>query len=405
MTEKIDLWRSYRLDGALKSEIERLAPCLVECEEQAVADRRLPANVADALLQSGFFHLSVVKEAGGREVHPITEFDVFETFARISVGVAWNVLIANIHTSWASAYLPDAAFAEVFPVGHKTVVAGQTAPTGRGEVVSGGYRVSGRWSWGSGISHSNWVIGGFVSEEGGPPLVFVVPKSSVDVLDNWHTIGIESSGSYDYELKNVFVSHDFTFPFLCTTPLRGGAKMKLPWHAQGAPAHSAVALGGAEHALEAISTVAANTRRSGQNTTLAERGAFQRDLGDAYTRLCAARNHAVFMFERMMAVVSTAGKLSEFETSQLTAMGAYANRLSVEVANTAFRYGGGASVRQGNPVQRALRDVLVAQQHVVVTDTSFEAVGEGIIAQAAMPKLHEDGSMTDTRTIVAATGG
>lgn len=389
MTSSLELWRSYRLPPSMKRRIEDLRPILEACERQAAAERRYPMHGIDAMIDAGLFNLAPVKEVGGDESDLILEMEVYEAIARISVTAAWNLLVGNIHTAWASAYLSDEALAAVFPKGHRTVVAGQAAPTGKARRADGGFRVTGRYSWGSGISHSKWVLGGFRVEGEDEPLIFVVEKSAVTVLDNWHVIGIEGSGSYDYAVEDVFVPAGFAFSFNCTQPKRGGARFTLPWTAQASVPHSAVALGGGEHALEAIAQLAASKRRSMQQSTLAERGAFQRDLGESYIRVCAARDNAARLFEHMSGRALAGKPLSPGETSELSAMAASACRLAADVANMAFRYGGGNSVRLDSPLQRALRDVLVAQQHVAVADTSFETLGAAIIDQVAQSSLPE----------------
>lgn len=383
MIDSLELWRPYRLHPSMQRKIAELCPILEECDRQAAVERRYPLPAIDAMMDAGLFKLALAKEVGGDESHPIAEMEAYEAVARTSVSAAWNLLVGNIHTAWASAYLSDDAVATIFPSGNRTVVAGQAAPTGKGSRAKGGFRVTGRYSWGSGITHANWVLGGFRVEGIDAPLIFVVPKTSVTVLDNWHVLGIEGSGSFDYAVEDVFVPEGFVMPFGVIEPKRGGSRFSLPWVAQATVPHSAVALGGAEHALEAIAKLAASKRRGMQQSTLAERGAFQRDLGEAYIRLCAARDNAARLFAHMSERASSGRPLNEMETNELTAMAAHSCRVATDVANMAFRYGAGNSVRLDSPLQRALRDVLVAQQHLAVTDTSFDALGQGIINQLA----------------------
>lgn len=378
------LWRPYTLDAATRARIEQVLPAIADADRRAEGDRRFPQDAIEAMLDAGLFNLALPRAVGGDERHPVAEMEIYELVARTSVAAAWNLLVGNIHTAWAAAYLSDDAVATLFPAGHRTVVAGQAAPTGKGRRVDGGYRVTGRYSWGSGISHASWVLGGFTDSATGDALIFVVPKAAVKVLDNWNVIGIEGSGSYDYTADDIFVAESYVFPFLCTVPKRGGARFTLPWTAQASVPHSAVPLGGAEHAFEAITRLAAGKRRSSQpGNSVAERGAFQRDLADAYIRLNAMRDNAAALFTHMIDRAEAGIAQTASETAELSAMAAFACRLSVDVANFAFRYGGGNSVRLDSPIQRALRDVLVAQQHVAVADTSFEALGSALIDRMA----------------------
>jgi indole-3-acetate monooxygenase len=383
MSDPIELWRPYRLSSSLRRAIEKIRPILEDCEPRAVAERRFPLEGIEAMMDAGLFRLALAKEVGGEESHPVIEMEVYEAIARISVSAAWNLLVGNIHTSWASAYLSDEAVAAIFPAGHRTVVAGQAAPVGKGRKVDGGYRVTGRYSWGSGMTHCEWVLGGFKVEGDNRAFTFVVPKASVTVLDNWHVIGIEGSGSFDYTVQDLFVPEGYSFDFLNPVCARGGPRFTLPWRAQASVPHSAVALGGAEHAFEAIARLAGGKRRMLQEQTLASRGAFQRDMGETYIRLCAARDNAVRLFEHMTERALNGPPLNTTEAYELQAMAAHSCQLATEVASLAFRYGGGSSVRLDSPIQRALRDVLVAQQHVAVADTSFDELGVAIVNQVA----------------------
>ena len=335
------------------------------------------------MMDAGLFRLALAKEVGGSESHPVLEMEVYEAVARISVSAAWNLIASNYHAAWASAYLPDEAIAEVFPSGHRTMIAGQATPSGKGRKSDGGYRVTGHYTFGSGIAHANWVFGGFNIDGEDGQRIFVAPKASAIVLDNWHASGLEGSGSFDFAVEDLFVPKDFTFPLLCTTPRRGGPRFTLPWNAQASVPHLAVALGGAEHAFEAIARLAPNKRRGLQQEVVASRGAFQRDLGEGYVRLCAARDHAARLIEHMTERAAKGSPLNQSEADEMTATGTHCCTLATEVAAMAFRYGGGDSVRLDSPIQRALRDVLVAQQHILVADTSFDALGRAIIGQVA----------------------
>lgn len=378
MSELFDLWRPYRLPPEIMQMIDELRPLIEASEPRALAERCFPLPAIEAMAEAGFFHLSTVKEVGGKS-DPLLAMEVCEAVARVSVSAGWNLAVGNMHTAWASAYLPDEALAEVFPSGHSTVLAGGTFPVGKGKRVDGGFRITGLHSWGSGISHANWVLGGFLPEGEDVPLVYVTPKDSVTILDNWNVVGIEGSGSFDYAVEDLFVAESFTFPFLCTEPKRGDGIFALTWQAQGSGHHAAVALGGGQHALETIAALAVRKQRALQSSSLAQRGAFRRDLGEAYVRLNGARDNVARLIERRITQARLGATPTSGEIHELTAAATHSCQEAVDIANMAFRYGGGDSVRLSSQLQRTLRDVLVAQQHLLVADTNFEALGDAIV--------------------------
>src|SRR5699024_9441832 len=74
----------------------------------------------------------------------------------------------------------------------------------------GGYRISGQWSFSSGIDHSEWVMASSTErtfKEGKDPerYFFLVPRRDYEIIDNWHVAGLKGSGSNGFKIKNAFV--------------------------------------------------------------------------------------------------------------------------------------------------------------------------------------------------------
>jgi indole-3-acetate monooxygenase len=368
------VWRNVRLNKEWRDKIAAIEPIIVAAEAEAIQNRCFPLTAVNVMREAGLFQLGITKEVGGFEVDAIMEMEIIEAVAKISVSAAWNLVVGNIHTGWASAFLSDEAIAEIFPEGHATVVAGQASPTGIGVAVDGGYRVSGKYSWGSGYNHATWVMGGF-TVDGGPPMIFVAPKSKAICLDNWNVFGIEGSGSYDFAVEDVFIPHGYYYTFMFAETKRGGDRYSLPFIIQSLAPHVAVSLGGAQHALDCVARLAATKRRGLSTSILAERGAFQRDLAEAYTRISAARALLIQAIEQYHSV----SEWTPEEIARFVSIGAWASALAVDVATMAFRYGGGNSVRLDSPLQRILRDVSVAQQHVAIGDQVYEQFGLAMI--------------------------
>jgi alkylation response protein AidB-like acyl-CoA dehydrogenase len=251
--------------------------------------------------------------------------------------------------------------------------------------VPGGVRVTGRYSFGSGMSHANWVIGGYLvpTEDGSDPepRVFVTAKDNVQVLDNWYSIGIAASNSVDYAVDDLFVPDGWHFSFAAPEPRRGGARFTEPIFAQISGAHCGVALGAGERALDEIVGQAGTGRQLNSTSSLAERGAFQRDLGHARTALTAARDHAARLLGRLGEARDAARPLDEEFVDELVSVQTYTTETALEVATMAYRYGGPPALRLTNPLQRVLRDLLVAQQHRVIADVSYDALGEVLVRE------------------------
>ena len=136
--------------------------------------------------------------------------------------------------------------------------------TGSGATVDGGYRITGAWNFGSGTGHAEYVAAGFmptvdgelvVGDDGIPPLlVAVIPRDEIVFTDGWHVQGLKGTGSYDYNVTDVFVPESRTFELFTRTPERGRSpafRMGLmPITAAG---HASWALGVAKSMLDDVS--------------------------------------------------------------------------------------------------------------------------------------------------------
>ena len=143
----------------LLADIERIRPVLEECAAEADEERALPARAVDALHDAKLFCLTAPTKVGGLAVDPITKTELLEALAYIDANAAWTVMIGSTLSAIAGCVIPDALVEEVFGGTRFPVAASQFNPTaGRGVCCEGGLRVSGQWSFASGIRHADWAL-------------------------------------------------------------------------------------------------------------------------------------------------------------------------------------------------------------------------------------------------------
>jgi alkylation response protein AidB-like acyl-CoA dehydrogenase len=153
--------------------------------------------------------------AGGHEPGFAEMLDIWQRMAWLDGSFGW-IGIANLPSSAAvAAYLPDEGFEEVFGSGERVTMGGQFAPNGQGVKVEGGYRLTGSWNFGSGTGHSPFVCAGFLPIDDGnfcfdddgqiSLMAAVLPRDEITFTDGWHVQGLKGTGSYDYEVADVFV--------------------------------------------------------------------------------------------------------------------------------------------------------------------------------------------------------
>ena len=278
----------------LMDAVESVRDVLEAGAQEAEESATLPQASVDALYDSGLFRLKLPHVLGGAEADVVTQLDVLEAVSRIEPSAGWCLMIGAASLGGLGAFLPDDAIEEVFVGGEPPRTAGVAAPLGLAVTVSGGYEINGRWPFGSGIRHSQWVSAGarVVSDKPGyaRQLRIVMPTSKLMIHDNWQVMGLRGTGSCDFSAQNLFAPDNFAWDAASTEPKRGG-----PLYLLGRPGfvtneHSAFALGVGRRALDAVTEVAtAKTRGYNSSNLLADRSAFQGALGECDLRLRAAR--------------------------------------------------------------------------------------------------------------------
>lgn len=382
------LWPTDRLSEELRTSLAGIHDVLRADEDGAEADRRLPEPSVDALRSLDLFAVSSPREVGGWEAAPSLQMEVFETVTRASAAAGWNLFVGAVHTSFVAAYLGDDAAAEIFgagrPGGRFPVVAGQMQPVGTGRPVDGGMVVSGRYSWGSGISHAEHVLGGAIlpEHEGAVPprfRVYVVPKDRVEVLDNWHVVGVSGSGSYDYAVDEVMVPDGWWFDYPTPTVRRGQGRFAVPVQALIGSAHIGFGLGVGERAFEEMASLAVSKTRTGAGGSIADSEVFQRQLGRTYLELRAARDRGAQVLDQLGSAQEAGVEVGPPLVAEIRAVATWVTEVAVSCANVAMRYSGGTAIRSDSPVQRVVREALVAQAHMYATDANYATLGRSLL--------------------------
>ena len=356
--------------------------------------RTLPHDAVAVLRTLGLFWLKTPAELGGTPLPPVEFCDVIEELAYVDTSTAWAAMIGAGCNGLTGGWLPEDGARRIFGSGDgdRPVVAGQLAPRGTGHPVRGGYLVSGRWGFSSGIVHADWLIGAFKPGGGEPDdpaaapgllgmVVFLVPKDQAEVIDNWHVAGLQGTGSLDFSLDGVFVPSEMTY-VLGQPAVRGGDLFRLGMPAFVSNEVPPLAIGLARRALDDMTELAMHTARFPGGPTVSERAVFHKELGRAETRIKAARAvHREAMAQAWEAAVAGNVPGEEIQLAVTTAS-IFAVETCTDVVSDLFRYGGGRVLALSNPMQRHLRNVLAARQHLALSEEHYEAAGRYLLQSA-----------------------
>ncbi|MCR9106817.1 MAG: acyl-CoA dehydrogenase family protein [Gammaproteobacteria bacterium] len=370
---------------AMAKSIESIA--LAEAGPSEV-QRTLTQPLVDALWDSGLMQWMNPVQAGGSEPGFAELIETWIEMARQDGSLGW-IGIANLPSAcFAAAYMSDQGFAEVFTQnGNRVTMAGQFFPNGTGEKVDGGYRVTGAWQFGSGSGHSQYICAGFLpmdngqmlmADDGVMPLmtVAVVPRDDVVFKDGWHVQGLKGTGSYDYELTDVFVPESHTYSLLSRAPQRGGTLYRFGVMPLTGCGHAAWALGVSRGALDDVVELAIEKTRMGEESSIAHKLTFQRDLAHHEGMWRAAHRLVVDTYTQMESRLEAGEALSPTMRADMRIAATYATEASREIVQFTHLAAGTTAIREGNRLERAFRDMYTGTQHAFISEKTYTEAGK-----------------------------
>ncbi len=372
---------------------EGLGPILREEADENERLRRLSDKVVGALRESGVMRIASPREAGGVNLHPAVQMEVFAGLARHDVAAGWCAMISAQETSWLASRLPDDAMDEVFG-GEWPITAGSVIPAGSASPGDGGWLVEGRWGWGSGIDHADWVIANAPladdSRAEGPPefVLAALPAAEVEIEDTWHPLGMRGTGSAHYRVPRQFVPNERRVTPFELPPLRGDGWVLQPSVTFLCAGAIAMPLGLAERALEEVERIAASRVRVGQRAALAEREVFQRGLGAAAAEVAAVRGYGTQLLSEVAELPppsDLAGVVAR--DAKARAAAAWAQEVAERTARFAHLAAGGDAVHEGHPLERLVRDAQTMSAHVVVSEAAYIRLGRQRLGLELRPGL------------------
>ena len=364
------------------SMVERLSERAAEAEEL----RELPRATMDDAVASGVFEMLVPSERGGHGLGLRSLGEMTRILAHGCVSSAWTLLFLVLH-NWFVARGPQEFQAAVWGSRPYVLMPGTLTPTGTAAPVDGGYELTGRWQWATGVQHADWVmLNGLIRGDKGPEArFFVLPIADVEVVDVWHTSGMRGTGSNDVVADQVFVPAHQT---LAALELAGnfppGAELsadpfvRYPMVPVLTLVAAAAALGGAEAAVGLFrERLTSRVLAYSMGDRQAEQPAAQVRLSQALSTVRAARLVWDDAVSQVCDVYDGGGVFETVDRGRVRLAAAQTVRLSIEAVGTVLE-GSGASVHlSDSPLQRISRDLLTLRGHMVFDwDRTAELAGK-----------------------------
>ena len=375
-------------------EIARQLRELIESEADDVETAGTTTDpIVNALNDAGLFRLSTPKDLGGIEANVDTIIDVCEELAFADGSVGW-AFAQNITVGAYAAYLhPDHAR----PLAEARAGAGMFAPLGVAHEEKGGYRVSGRYAFGSGSGHAEFMGGAALVMRDGeivamgegalPVIAFIIPADRVELQGNWDVMGLQGTGSFDFEVPEQFIPAEATFPIFDCETVTGGSIYGIGAIPIGTISSCAWSLGVAKRALYEIAELARNGRARMGQTPLREQLTFQRDYGIHRMALQSARILAQEAYNTAVDTVASGApaETCERRIRETKAAATYVTRVAKAAVTFAWECSGSVGIRNPSRLQRCFRDICVGCAHMVFDDRNYVELAKGELGLETSP--------------------
>jgi indole-3-acetate monooxygenase len=353
--------------------IQQMTPLIHERRAELDKLRRLPSDMFEVMADAGLFRLWLPRAVGGPELSPFEFMRVVEAASALDGSIGW--LVGNGGgMSRAGGYVPKTVAREWF-ANPRAFVAAATGAVGTARPVRGGYRVAGRWPFGSGAHHASLFMVLAAEEPNGPRLCCYVGCADVTILDNWHVSGLRGTGSCDFELRDVFVPAAHVHPFLDLQPSDPGLVYRMPPVSIFAWTISAVPLGIARGAIEAFVELAGRRSGFGTAASLRDRELVQATVGRAKAMHRAGQAFLVDAMTELIAATDVGGERLVTTRAAFRMAGTYVAEAAVNIVDMLANNAGSASIFETCRLERAVRDARAAARHVAVGPNNYVVGG------------------------------
>ncbi len=344
---------------------------------------KLTDNAVELIGSSGMTEAYLPKELGGMGLYPGEAIPILERVAYIDGSIGWvNTIFAA--GGLLTSYLPESVTSELLSGDNVTCFGAVSNGKGTAEKTKDGWKISGSYRYASGIKHSQYIFmpaNKIIDGEALPMPVglgfFLIPTSAVTLAGGWDTIGLRATGSVDFSIKDFMVPLEYELDIMAP-PARGGNATKGGIWLNIPIMHLGFALGVTSRILDGIKEVSNKKPPIPNATSLAEKDDFRIQYARKYMEAKAARSVVKEVMDDIDETLRKGVDLSTRQSSMLRSITIHSHEVLRDIANWAFKYGGGTSLREGT-LNRNIRDGLAGCQHFVASDAHYINIGHDLL--------------------------
>jgi 3-hydroxy-9,10-secoandrosta-1,3,5(10)-triene-9,17-dione monooxygenase len=360
------------LSAQVVAQARAIIPALRERADQTAADRRLPRETIADLRSSGAMKTLQSTLNGGYGLGIREHLDVISALGEGCGATAWVMGVVHAH-SWLMSHFPEQAQIDSYRTNPDAMISAVIGPRGVAQRTSDGLVLNGVWPFTSGCENSDWLLLGAVVKDGDQIVDegdFLVPTSSVTILDDWHTVGLTGTGSCTTTVSDLVVpEHRFlSMPsvMMGTSP---GAVSQEGWNHQLAPvpvlaiALTGGAIGVARRALADLPALI-----KGKTIAYTRDDQYSHPNTHRMTAEAAMLIHeGETILYRCADEIDAAGKagteLPFLTRARMRLDCAQGVRRLLEGVEVLFKISGASGIRTSSPLNRAVADLRATNQH------------------------------------------
>jgi len=313
-------------------------------------------------------------EVGGDRLLLADQCRYFTALSYSNPTAAWTGFNHAGAAAAAGSRLSDEGIDLLFGSDPSPFLAAVALPTGTFTRVDGGVLMNGTWNYASGVRHADWAMLTAIEAVEQPTVTLAVIRTAdATVHGDWNVMALKGTGSVSITAKDVFVPTALTVDPM-EPAKRGGAIYGLNYTIFVAGENLGFTFGVCNRFMDEL-VVYARGKSRGFDGRLADRGAFQYELGKSSQQLQAVQAHALATLATVDDAMENGKEFTARGEAAVAAMTAYCTETAISAISRLMSFAGAGALFNSSPLQRCFRDAQGSAQHLVASNQSLDRYG------------------------------
>ena len=338
-----------------------------------------PEALVDLMRQIRVPMIKAPLEVGGDRLLLADQCRYFTALSYSNPTAAWSGFNHAGAAAAAGSRLSDEGIDLLFGSDPSPFLAAVALPTGTFTRVDGGVLMNGTWNYASGVRHADWAMLTAIEAVEQPSVTLAVIRTAdATVHGDWNVMALKGTGSVSITAKDVFVPTALTVDPM-EPAKRGGAIYGLNYTIFVAGENLGFTFGVCNRFIDEL-VVYARGKSRGFDGRLADRGAFQYELGKSSQQLQAVQAHALATLATVDDAMENGNEFTARGEAAVAAMTAYCTETAVSAISRLMSFAGAGALFNSSPLQRCFRDAQGSAQHLVASNQSLDRYGAVLLA-------------------------